>query len=207
MHKQIIQAHATEIKVPYLLHFTQVVNLRDIMKHGLYPIGRVNEIGVMPAINDQKRLDGHRNSTSVSISFPNCEMFYKYRQIKNETDWVVLALAPAVLWEKDCAFCRHNAASASIKGQPLLKTPDALIGMFEDHASREEQKLKTFDPTDVQAEVLVFDVIEPEYVIAAIFETAAIRDKYALYLGERKICLNGKDKGMFARRSYMRKYQ
>lgn len=100
MPKQAIQAHATEIQIPYLLHFTRVVNLPSIMAHGLYPIGRVSEIKATPAINDQYRLDGHRNSTSVSIGFPNCQMLYKYRMADQAVDWVILVLHPSILWAK-----------------------------------------------------------------------------------------------------------
>lgn len=212
MPRQAIQAHATGVQIPYLLHFTRVANLPSILTHGLYPVGRAHEIGAAPAINDQWRLDGHRNSTSVSIAFPNSQMFFKCRKDNEGIDWVVLVLHPSVLWTKDCAFCRHNAADARISGQhlPLLKIPQAFIGMFEEiegYASREEQKLKAFDPTDVQAEVLVFDVIEPQYIVGAIFETTAVRDAHVPYLGERKTYLHANNKGMFASRGYARKYQ
>ncbi|WP_437270127.1 DarT ssDNA thymidine ADP-ribosyltransferase family protein [Stutzerimonas balearica] len=209
MPKQAIQAHATEIQIPYLLHFTRVVNLPSIMAHGLYPIGRVSEIKATPAINDQYRLDGHRNSTSVSIGFPNCQMLYKYRMADQAVDWVILVLHPSILWAKNCAFCRHNAADARISSQPLphLITPQAFMSMYEEVEgllSREEQKLKPFDPTDVQAEVLVFDVIEPQYVAGVIFEKAAVRDACLPHLGERKTYIHAGNKGMFANRKYAR---
>lgn len=216
MPRQAIQAHATAIQVPYLLHFTRVTNLPSIMAHGLYPIARAHEIGTAPDVNDQLRLDGYRNGTSVSIAFPNSQMFYKYRKDcqdnGEDVDWAVLVLHPAALWTKDCAFCRHNAADARISGLPLvgLKTPQAFTGMFDEiegHTSREEQKLKGFDPTDVQAEVLIFDVIEPQYILGAVFEKAAVRDAYAAHLGERKSYLHANNKGMFASRGYARKYQ
>jgi len=212
MPRQAIQAHVTAIQVPYLLHFTRVTNLPSIVAKGLYPIARAHEIGAAPDINDQLRLDGHRNAISVSIAFPNSQMFYKYRKDCEDVDWVVLVLHPAALWTKDCAFCLHNAADARISGLPLasLKTPQALTEMFDEvegHTSREEQKLKVFDPTDVQAEVLVFDVIEPQYILGAVFEKAAVRDAYAAHLGERKIYLHANNKGMFASRGYIRKYQ
>jgi hypothetical protein len=212
MPRQEIQAHAVAIQVPYLLHFTRVTNLPSIMANGLYPVARAHEIGAAPDINDQLRLDGHRNAISVSIAFPNSQMFFKYRKDCEGVDWVVLVLHPAALWAKDCAFCRHNAADARISGLPLaaLKTPQAFAGMFDEingHTSREEQKLKIFDPTDVQAEVLVFDVIEPQYILGAIFEKAAVRDAYAAHLGERKSYLHANNKGMFASRGYVRKYQ
>jgi len=204
-----MQAHATAIQVPYLLHFTRATNLPSIMTHGLYPIGRTHEIGAVPAINDQYRLDGHRNSTSVSIGFPNCQMLYKYRMAEATVDWAILVLHPSILWAKNCAFCRHNAADGRISGQPLprLMTPQAFTGMYDEIeglATREEQKLKTFDPTDVQAEVLVFDVIEPQYVAGVIFEKAAVRDGYLPHLGERKTYIHANNKGMFANRKYAR---
>lgn len=211
MPKQAIQGHATAIQVPYLLHFTRATNLPSIMAHGLYPISRAHEIGIIPDINDQLRLDGHLNGTSVSIAFPNCQMFYKYRKDCEGVDWVVLVLHPAALWVKDCAFCRYNAADARISGLPLavLKTSQAFMGIFDEiegHTSRDEQKLKAFDPTDVQAEVLVFDVIEPQYILGVVFEKAAVRDAYAIHLGEHKSYLHANNKGMFASRSYVRKY-
>lgn len=212
MPRQAIQVHATSIQVPYLLHFTRATNLPSIMAHGLYPVGRVHEIGAIPSVNDQLRLDGHRNGTSVSIAFPNSQMFYKYRKECQGVDWAVLVLFPSVLWTKDCAFCCHNAADTRISRQPLaaLKTPQAFVGMFDEIVgimSREEQKLKACDPTDVQAEVLVFDVIEPQYIFGAIFETAAVRDAYVGYFGERKVYLHANNKGIFASRGYARKYQ
>ncbi|GGZ37870.1 DarT ssDNA thymidine ADP-ribosyltransferase family protein [Asticcacaulis endophyticus] len=212
MSKQAIQAHAKAIEVPYLLHFTRVANLPSIMQHGLYPISRSNEIGVAPQINDEIRLDGHPDGTSVSIGFPNSQMFYKYRMDCKDVDWTVLVLRPSVLWTKDCAFCRHNAADARISNLHIdvLKASQAFVGMFEeieDHSPREDQKLKAFDPTDVQAEVLVFDVVEPQDIIGAVFEKAAVRDTYVAHLGDRKTYIHANNKGMFATRGYFRKYQ
>jgi len=204
-----IQEFATAIQVPYLLHFTRAVNLPSIIAYGLYPIGRAQEIGANPQINDQLRLDGHRNSTSVSIGFPNCQMLYKYRMTDIAVDWAILVLFPSILWAKNCAFCRHNAADARISTQTLsaLITPRAFSGMFneiEGITSREEQKLKTFDPTDIQAEVLVFDIIEPQFVAAVIFEKTTVRDGYLPHLGDRKTYIHANNKGMFASRKYAR---
>ncbi len=209
MPRQAIQAHATAIKVPCLLHFTRVVNLPSIMQHGLLPVSRAAEIGVAPAINDELRLDGHQDGTSLSIAFPNYRMFWKYRQDNVGVDWVVLGIHPSVLWTKDCAFCRHNAADARISYLPLghLKTPAAFTGMFEEidgTQSRADQKLKPFDPTDGQAEVLVFDAIEPNLIIGAVFDNAPVREAYQGLLGNRQILLNRANKGYFAARSYVR---
>ena len=204
-----IQAHAVALKVPYLLHFTRAINLPSIITHGLYPVGRANEVGASPAINDQYRFDGHRNSTSVSIAFPNCQMFYKYRMLDAAVDWAILLIDPSILWTKDCAFCRHNAADGRISAQPVvsLMNAQAFTGMYDEIegvTSRAEQKLETYDPTDVQAEVLVFGVIEPQYITGVIFERATARDAYQPQLGERKAYLHANNKGMFANRKYAR---
>jgi len=209
MSRKTIQAHANAINVPFLIHFTRVVNLPLIMEHGLYPVSRVDEIGVTPQINDELRLDGHRDGTSLSIAFPNYRMFWKYRQENKGVEWVVLGVDSSVLWLKDCAFCRHNAADARISCQSTnqLKTPAAFTGMFEEIAglsTRQEQRLNPSDPTDAQAEVLVFDVIEPSLIIGAAFENAATRDAYQDSLGNREIVVNRERKGFFATRSYMR---
>lgn len=209
MSKQAIKTQATAIKIPFLTHFTRAKNLPDIMRHGIYPVGRVAEIGLEPEVNDELRLDGHRDGTSLSIAFPNSRMFYKYRQENPEVEWAVLAIQPSVLWTKDCAFCRHNAADARISCQPLahLKTSEAFIGMYEEIEgipSRQEQRLKQFDPTDGQAEVLVFDVIEPDLIGAVAFDGAATRDAYQGLFANRQVLVNGKNKGVFATRSYVR---
>ncbi len=214
MTKRAIEAVALKLNIPYLLHFTRAAHLRSIMKHGLYPIGRVNEIGAAPVVNDKLRLDGHRDGTSVSIAFPNSSMFYKYRMAdeNKNVDWTVLVLDPAVLWTKECAFCRHNAADARISTQPLalLKTSKAFSDMFEElpaGTSRSEQNLKPFDPTDVQAEVLVLDTLPPACILGAIFQSPAVRDAQGPHLGERKTYVHARDRGMFASRSYVRKFQ
>ena len=212
MSRLAIQAHATAIQIPYLLHFTRAVNLPSIMTHGLYPVGRSHEIGANPHVNDQYRWDGHRNSSSVSIGFPNCQMLYKYRMDNPEVDWAILVLHPSILWLKSCAFCKRNAADGRISSQPLalLMTPVAFAGMYEEIdglASREEQKLKSYDPTDVQAEALVFDVIEPQYITSVIFEKGAARNSQLPHIGNRRTYIHANNKGMFASRGYARKYQ
>lgn len=209
MEREAIQTHAKAVKIPFLLHFTRAENLPTIMEHGLYPISRVDEIGVTPRINDDVRLDGRRDGISLSIAFPNYRMFWKCRQDNQGVKWVVLSVDPSVLWSKRCAFCRHNAADVRISSQPLgqLETSAAFLGMFEELdglPSRQEQRLQPFDPTDGQAEVLVLDVIEPGLIKGAFFEDGAARDAYQGILGGRQVLVNAPQKGYFAARSYVR---
>jgi hypothetical protein len=204
-----IQQFAMQLQIPQLVHFTRTVNLPGILMHGLYPISRVGEVGVEPLVNDHERWDGHTDSTSVSIAHPNSQMFYKYRMEHDDTDWAVLTINPAILWAKPCAFCRYNAADARISGLPVgqLQTRQAFEEMFapiNNHKSREEQKLQGYDPTDVQAEVLVFDIIEPAYLGDVYFDNSTVRDRYAAVLGNRRGVVVGANKSFFASRSYVR---
>lgn len=209
MSRQEIQDYAVQIGIPFLMHFTRAVNLPSILQYGLYPVSLTAEIGIVPAINDELRLDGHKDGTSLSIAFPNYRMFWKYRQESVGVNWVVLAIHPSVLWMKDCAFCRHNAADARISCQPVaaLKTSSAFSGMFDEidgFQSRQEQRLKPFDPTDGQAEVLVFDVIEPELIAGVVFDNAVVKEAHKEIVGNRKTLVAGTNKGYFASRSYVR---
>lgn len=194
-----------------LVHFTKVENLPSIMQHGIIPFSLTEKMNIKPLTNDQLRLDGHLDGSSLSIGFPNHKMFYKYRQENHDIDWVVLGIQPSVLWTKDCAFCRHNAADARINSKSLreLKSYESFIEMFseiEGYESRDSQKLLSSDPTDAQAEVLVFDIIEPEFFLGLAFNSKRAKMKYNHLLGGKKIIVNDTNKGLFGSRSYKRKW-
>jgi hypothetical protein len=118
-HQEQIRAIAEHLKIPYLVHFTRAENLESIINNGIYPVDRVEEVCENPTINDTLRLDGRREGTSISVAFPNCQMLYKYRMEEKGSEWVLLLLPPSVLWIKDCAFCKHNAADIRISNLPI----------------------------------------------------------------------------------------
>jgi hypothetical protein len=204
--RQDIKDVAEPLKIPFLVHFTRVTNLETIIKHGLYPKSRINEIGAIPQINDQHRHDGHLDSTSLSIGFPNGPMFYKYSQ-ESGVKWAMLLMPASILWKKDCAFCRYNAATTYISTTPVdeLKTTQAFLGMFEDDGTREDERLEPYDPTDVQAEVLVFDAIEPQYIKRAVFNDSGAMTSHAHLLGNCEPHLVSSRQWLFGSRGYSRK--
>ncbi|WAH60943.1 DUF4433 domain-containing protein [Pseudomonas silvicola] len=205
-----IQAFSQEREISYLVHFTRLENLPSILQHGLFPVSDHQALRNHPIINDEHRLDGHLDGTSLSISFPNYQMFYKYRQTPN-TEWVVLGIDPSVLWTKDCGFCRRNAATNEISQQPLdnLRTLAAFQGMFDEVEgldTRQEQKLKTSDSTDPQAEVLVFDKIAPNLIFGVAFNSQLTRDNHAAICGSRNLIVEPPNGGLFASRPFVRLY-
>lgn len=206
-----IESYAKEIDVPCLLHFTQLSNLESILTDGLLSRDRIVDLANPPEINDELRLDNHTNTISLSIAHPNSQMFYKYRMEKGG-DWCVIGIHPRVLWSQDCLFCKHNAADARISGMPfgVLSGASAFRAMYDEipgHESRSDQCLKAYDPTDVQAEVLVLDSIELPDFIGVVFPNRQAKKNYSELLGDLQAKIHSENKGFFASRSYKRKYQ
>lgn len=113
---------------------------------------------------------------------------------------MVLLLQPSLLWTKPCAFCCHNAADGRISSQPLpqLQNLASLSGMFneiENFSSRQDQRLQPYDTTDVQAEVLVFDTIEPQYIFGAAFNKQEAKAAYEGLLAGRQVQLKLQEAG------------
>lgn len=206
-----IESYAKEINVPCLLHFTQLSNLESILTYGLLSRDRIAGLESPPGINDELRLDNQTNTISLSIAHPNSNMFYKYRMGKGG-DWCVIGIKPRVLWSQDCLFCKHNAADARIIGTPVsdLTGIAAFRGMYDEilgHESRSEQYLKTYDPTDVQAEVLVIDSIGLSDFIGVVFTSRQAKKNYSELMGDLQAKVGAENKGYYAARSYQRKYQ
>lgn len=194
-------------KIPYLIHFTRAINLPTILTHGICSIEKTREIGVCPRVNDNLRIDGCLGASSFSIAFPNSKMFYKYRSLNPSEEWVVLIVRPQVLWDKKNAFCSFNAADNRVRHRALseLSSPAAFEQMFDerdDGNSRLVQGLRSFEPTDVQAEVLVFDCVEPRLIAEIIFDDERVMKKYKNCVGDKVARMQRKNSGMFSSREY-----
>ena len=154
------------------------------------------------------RLDGHIDTISLSISFPNYKMFYKYRMTTSTRGWVVIALSPSILWEYECAFCKYNAADSRISKLPkdYLNSIKSLKEMFaennEDKGVRTANRLKEFDPTDPQAEVLVFSNIPIEKIISINFYDKKLQSEFS---EKHPNILSTYNKEHFDTRDYVRK--
>ena len=180
-----IQQICTERGITTLLHFTRLENLESILREGLLGRSLLEARGQQFLFNDLDRVDGHKETSCLSISFPNYQMFYSIREQKKniqeaiDSQWIVLLLDVKVLWELDCAFCQRNAAHKTVRSILLedRKKPEALKGMFGDFYNIKHQDLSIPEnyPTHPQAEVLVFDSIPAQYI-----KTVHFRNETAL---------------------------
>ena len=201
-----IRALVEKRGIPHLVHFTHCDNLQSILRHGLISVAGCEAQGIRGVRNDKIRLDGQPEAISTSIAFPNYRMFYKYRQMNALADWAIFILSPSVLWEKKCGFSRNNAADARMRCLPRAKlaTAQAFEGMFDSPDLSREAWLRSYDPSDSQAEVLVYETIEPRYIEAVAFETVSIERKWAHILGGIESISAGSGKGLFSTRSKVR---
>jgi hypothetical protein len=197
-----IELFARELKVPHLVHFTRCENLEGILRTGLMSVAACGQQGLSPIRNDEDRFDRQLDGISLSIAFPNYRMFYKYRQIFAGADWAVLLISPRLLWEKNCAFYRYNAADARVSREPRekMKSIQALRDVFSEDSGPREASLRAFDPTDPQAEILVYETISPSYIEAVAFETREVRMKYMDVVGGLESFYAGQGKGLFGAR-------
>ena len=209
MQRDEIRKYAERAGIKSLYHFTRIENIPTIMEHGLLSLAQALGRRLEPVTNDKLRLDGCLSGTSISVSFPNCKMLYRYRDECPEAKWAVMEIDPCVLWDKDCAFFRHNAADARMRRTPLheLKTYDAFEAMFqkeEMEGSSYEGIRFSFDPVDVQAEVMVFEAIEPELMKKAYFADLDAMFSCMPHLREGMAVHVGNKPSVFSSREYYR---
>ena len=174
--KKKIESEVIARDITELVHFTRVENVLSILDQGLKGRATLDESGVGYVYSDELRLDGQPDSISVSISWPNYKMFYKKRKEDTSKQWVVLKLDPAIMWEKPCFFCMSNAASAAIaQGVTGYRVGfRGLESLFDDisgDGNRYAYGLPDKYPTNPQAEVLVLEMIEPEWIREVHVET------------------------------------
>mgnify|MGYP000217925630 CR=1 FL=1 len=185
-------------KVSKLLHFTKAENLASILDIGLNSKSYNVEIYKHHQYNDTNRFDDRENMISLSISYPNDRMFYKYQRADDDQKWVVIGFPSKILWEMECLFCYVNAATAEISSlsDKSLSGSKALEKMFTHRGGGPGKKY----PYDSQAEVLVIShipnsFIETIYVkhssdVDAKYKSLVTEDDF--YFNNRNYALNKK---------------
>ena len=162
--------------IKILVHFTKIENLPSIATHGLLTRKNLDNQAMQYSFNDDTRRDNITNSLSLSVTFPNYKMFYKYSNAS--ADWAIILLdAEKVLANLHCAFNYKNASVNEIKKIPIEErmTLDAFQKMFyePDGSSRKIRNLNTNETTDPQAEILCLEDIPVKYFVGIVFKNSA----------------------------------
>lgn len=155
-----------EKKIKYLVHFTRIENINNILKFGLIPRIYLNKkiikLALNPTFSDNQRLDKREEVNCLSVSFPNYKMFFKKsRPPDNQDNWAVILFDLNVIRKHICEFTANNLASANTKS---IEGIEGIKKMFFDSQLRERLSLPPYYPTDPQAEVLEYSVIPPDWI-------------------------------------------
>lgn len=165
-----------------LYHFTHISNLQSILEHGILTRRSLESSGKSFRYNDELRLDGVRDSISLSIGHVNNKMLYKYTQRMQDHDWVILKIKPELisgpispsfdhshLLEQNI-FCRNNAASSEMTAVSIAErqTYRAFHSLFSDEKGENSGER----PFDVQAEILHLSSIPVHFISDMIFYAA-----------------------------------
>lgn len=183
-----IKADVARRDIQYLVHFTDINNLPSILLNGIHSIDYLNRKNLSYTNNDDLRLDGYANSISLSVSFPNYLMFYKYRMsINNPKDMAIIFLDPSILWTLDCAFFYTNAANGLFNQTSLqnLKTFQAWQKLFDSNVrgvNRSSLDIPKNFTTDPQAEILCFNSIPTDKIKYILFDRNSTYQKIAYQL-------------------------
>lgn len=155
-------------QIPFLIHFTRIENLGGIVEKGILPVSSLGDEGLR---NDSKRLDGYPEAVSLSVSFPNYLMFYRYRCLNPGCNWAVVMVSTDVLTEIPSLFFPSNAANGKIRSLgddelEALMGIDGFSAMFADSPTgwRHDRGLPERATTDPQAELLAFGTIPPSMI-------------------------------------------
>jgi hypothetical protein len=138
--------------VTELIHFTPMSNIKNILSKGIIPRNQLEKDGEMFTFSDEVRLDG-KEHINLSITNPNIKMFFKFRK-KNEDPFVVITLNPSLLSKYKHSFSATNAASNKSMSCSIEE-------LFSGNRPQGYQNNWT---TDNQAEILVGEVISPNYI-------------------------------------------
>jgi hypothetical protein len=146
-------------KVRGLIHFTPMQNLTSILRFGLIPRSQLETLQQTGKTSftytDCRRHDG-KDSTCLSICFPNAEMFYRKRCENAGWSWVVLVVEPQdIVCHPATRFSEDNAARSGTEQLAGARGLRHLYGTSPLYRKR---------PVNPQAEVRVPRVIDPTLI-------------------------------------------
>lgn len=178
--------------IKYLIHFTPTLNLYSILEHGnLMSRAKLESLDIelfdtleYVQFTDEIRYDD-KQYINLSLSSPNTFLLSKFRQ-KTLDDitirWCILKINPKHIYDQETLFSVTNAASSTAKRQygvtgdidkfRMLFANEINITTFNGSRNILRGNTKPEFPTDVQAEVLVKDLIPVQSVISVCFQTS-----------------------------------
>jgi len=163
--------------VEELIHFAPISKMPFILRYGLLTNAILRN--AKSEVGDKSRFDGNDDHICLSIDFPNYKLFFKRRSDAGPAEeWCVLSISRALTWERSCIFYPCNAATG--KGAYGKRGINGLKEMFADTSEGRDRDraLKGSYTTNPQAEILVPDGVESEFIEKVYFRTESERDAH-----------------------------
>ncbi len=183
-----------------LCHFTKTKNLPFILgngedsNNGVVANQYITDLSFLEKI-DQNRFDNHENYICTSVQYPNC-LYFSTAITKNKenifNEWVILEIDPHIINDYS-KFCPVNAATKN--GSLISSGVNSFEGLFDSVVTgKKEFKRNIFYPdnlpTNIQAEVLIYQMIDKADINGLIFPNKNIAQKECLRLELCNIDLN-----------------
>ena len=151
-----------------ILHFTHTLNLISILTNGLKSIEMIEKEGITSKLHDIWRSDKIRQGIFCSIAYPNIWMLNGNENI-NPQEYAILEIMENTL------LLQHFAAFPGNSSRSVLKIHaeenfDQYVGvtslnrMFLNKDLRNKQKVPKNEPTDLQAEIIFFNELNPDRI-------------------------------------------
>lgn len=154
-----------ERNIKHLYHFSALENINSIMQNGILSIDMLRRLNIKYDLNDNFRLDNHNNYISCSIEFPNGILLNNFKsKFGYKKKYVIFEIDIDVLNYKFARCCSINAATM---GGNLIVGIDKLFTLYGGYRLNMPESF----PTSEQAEILVKDKIETNYIKKIIFES------------------------------------
>ena len=167
-----------ERRIHYLVHFTDKKNIENIKSKGILSVEQLKSEKTVYVSNDENRKDNEPDYISLSISGINQYVYKMFRYSNQTIEHGVAVVIDAKMLYKEIdtprIYCNTNAATAEAnKGDSL----DAFMAMFADvveystliggkrEINRNTENRNSFEPTDIQAEILWNKCVPTEYIL------------------------------------------
>lgn len=156
-------------RIESIFHFTRLQNIESILDYGLFSRATLDSNNINYVYNDNLRIENNYKAICCSISFPNYQLFYKFRNIYNSDEWCVIELdVSSILWN-DCKISKKNAATNCGNWICNLENGIDFETLFYEDG-RKNLGIPDSYPTDPQAEILFLDTLDKKYIKGIYFD-------------------------------------
>lgn len=172
--ESVLSREINDRNIKSVYHFTSIENAISILNRGIHCKTLLEKNKNIYLKNDELRLDGLPQYISLSISYPNYKMLYKYNS-KPDVRMFIIELSPSILFRPENRFYETNAANGVFKDNYRSNSIEDFQRMFTYNRNNDIASQYT---ADSQAEIMVPLKIPSQYFTNFHFKC---QDDYELF--------------------------